>query len=217
MKLIINCSIATISLLNGRTCPTRRISITGTCNKSTSLPGPSWFIKVLPLTFQHRVIFAAQILTLFAAFFWQLYCEVIQKYRMWFESCSPLNASSLSHQLWLQLWVCVSLVNLKFGIMSPYLLQICSSLVKTDGEWLWAAPESGEASRVFSGGRTGASAGLFEDYLILAHAFVTSCLDDCDALSTCITQSSLNHPQFVWNSAARLRAESPYLDSYLSC
>ncbi len=49
----------------------------------------------------------------------------------------------------------------------------------------------------FSGGCIRALAGLFKDFLILAHAFVTSCLDYYDAFSTCVTQSSLNHLRLV--------------------
>ena len=52
-------------------------------------------------------------------------------------------------------------------------------------------------TQAFSQSHIQALAGLFKDFLVTAHAFVTSCLDYCDARSTCVTQSSLNHLHLV--------------------
>lgn len=57
--------------------------------------------------------------------------------------------------------------------------------------------------------------GLFRDFIVLAHAFVTSCLDCCDELSLCIKQSSLNHTHPVWKSAARLQAMLPFTSTHI--
>ena len=66
-------------------------------------------------------------------------------------------------------------------------------------EWRWMAERlrsvavSCKSRWLFSGSQIKAGAGLFKDF---AHAFVTSCLDYCRALSPCITQPFLKHLQF---------------------
>lgn len=46
---------------------------------------------------------------------------------------------------------------------------------------------------------------VISGFLILARVFVTTCLDYCDALSPCRTQSSLNHAQFIRLRASKQR------------